>query len=183
MSQPAEKMIDVWSLEGRLQHLLYSPRGSVEGALIDVDGVPVQFVLGPHDEPAAHAFARLQPGQAVVAEGTAVEARGHAPHEVYALERLVSVDGRPPAPDEAMRQVQGHVARIHHARHGEPNGVVLDSGDFVHTRPDGFAKLGLKPGDAVTASGPARPLQGGAGHLIEARTVNGQALPAHAPRK
>lgn len=183
MSQTVEKMIDVWSLEGRLQHLLYSPRGRVEGALLDVDSVPVQFVLAPHDEAAAQAFAALRPGQSLVAEGTVVPARGDAPHEVYALERLVAVDGQPPAVQEAVRQVQGRVVRLHHARHGEPNGVVLDSGDFVHTRPDGFARLGLKPGDAVTASGPARALQDGAGHVVEAHTVNGKALPAPKPHK
>jgi len=183
MSQAVEKMIDVWSLEGRLQHLLYSPRGRVEGALLDVEGVPVQFVLPPHDEPAAQAFAALKPGQSLVAEGTVVPARGESPHEVYALERLVAVDGQPPERQDAVRQVQGRVARIHHARHGEPNGVVLDSGDFVHTRPDGFARLGLKPGDAVTASGPARALQDGAGHVVEAHTVNGKALPAPKPHK
>jgi len=178
MTQPQET-IEVWSLEGRFQHLLHSPRGEVEGVMIDVDGVPAQFTFGKNDERAARAFEALRPGQALVVEGTVAPAprHGEAAHEVYALERLVSIDGTPAAPDEAVRRAQGRVARIHHARHGEPNGVVLDSGDFVHMRPDGFAALPLQTGDAVEASGPARPLRGAAGHVIDARTVNGQTLP------
>ena len=31
--------------------------------------------------------------------------------------------------------------RLNYAKHGAANGVVLDNGDFVHTRPDGFAAL------------------------------------------
>lgn len=178
MTQPQET-IEVWSLEGRFQHLLHSPRGEVEGAMIDVDGVPAQFTFSKQDERAARAFEALRPGQALVLEGTVATPprHGEAAHEVYALERLVSIDGAPAAPDEAVRRVEGYVARIHHARHGEPNGVVLDTGDFVHMRPDGFAALSLQAGDAVEASGPARPLRGAPGHVIEARTVNSQTLP------
>ncbi|GAA6118908.1 hypothetical protein [Acidovorax sp. FG27] len=182
MSQPQEKTPEVWSLEGRFQHLLHSPRGEVEGAMIDVEGIPVQFVFDKHaHDCGTRAFQALAAGQAVVAEGTLVPPppKGEAPHEVFAFERLVSIDGTAFTPDAAEREVQGTVARIHHARHGEPNGVVLDTGDFIHTRPDGFAQLGagLELGARVSASGPARPLQGGAtGHVIEARTVNGQPL-------
>jgi len=181
MSKHAET-IDVWSLEGRLLHPLYSPHGTVEGVMIDVDGIPAQFVFGPQDHRAHQAFDTLKAGQTVVIEGTAVPPRGETPHEVYALERLVSVDGRACPTDEGPQHVKGRVARIHHARHGEPNGVVLDSGDFVHTRPAGFAQLHLKPGDEVTAQGPARLLQGGAGRVIEAHTVNGTDLAAPAPK-
>ncbi|SFD72356.1 hypothetical protein [Paracidovorax konjaci] len=184
MSQPQEKLIDVWSLSGRFQHLLHSPRGEVEGAMVDVDGVPAQFVFGKHDEHAARAFGALRPGQDVVVEGTvaAPAPHGEAAHEVYAFERLVSVDGAAPTLEDAPRRAEGRVARIHYARHGEPNGVVLDSGDFIHTRPEGFAQLGLQPGDAVKAEGPGRPLHGAPGQVIEARTVNGQALPGKPPR-
>lgn len=181
MSKPQEKTMQAWSLEGRVQHLLHSPRGEVEGLMIDVDGVPAQFVFDKHDDPAARAFQAVQAGKTVVADGTLVPPppHGEAAHEVYAFERLVSIDGVAFAPDDAPRQVQGRVVRIHHARHGEPNGVVLDTGDFIHTRPDGYAQLGLEVGADVTASGPARPLRGDAGgQVIEAHTVNGQTLAA-----
>jgi len=188
MSKPQEQATEVWSLEGRFQHLLHSPRGEVEGVMIDVDGIPVQFVFDKHaHDPGTRAFQALTAGQKVEAEGTlmAPPSKGEAPHEVFAFEQLVSIDGTPFKPDLAEREVRGRVARIHHARHGEPNGVVLDTGDFIHTRPDGYAQwgAGLKVGVEVTAAGPARPLQGGvAGHVIEARTVNGQPLAAEPAR-
>ncbi|XDF35675.1 hypothetical protein RBH89_01125 [Paracidovorax avenae] len=179
MTQPHET-VEVWSLEGRFQHLLHSPRGEVEGVLIDVDGVPAQFTFGKHDERAVRAAEALKPGQAIVLEGSvaAPPRHGEAAHEIYVFERLVSIDGEPAAPEEAVRRAEGRVARIHHARHGEPNGVVLDTGDFIHLRPEGYAALQLQPGDAVDATGPARPLRGAQGHVIEARTVNGKPLPA-----
>ena len=185
MSKPHET-IEVWTLEGPFQHALYSPRGDIEGVMIDVDGVPAQFVFGKHDDRAVRAVEALRAGQRLIVDGTvaAPPPHGEAAHEVYAFERLASIDGKPFSPDDAPREVKGRVARIHHARHGEPNGVVLDTGDFIHTRPDGYVHLALKPGDAVTASGPARPLRGNAeAHVIEAHTVNGQAVPAKpAPR-
>ncbi|WP_256220106.1 MULTISPECIES: hypothetical protein [unclassified Variovorax] len=67
--------------------------------------------------------------------------------------------------------------RLNYARHGEANGVVLDTGDFVHTRPDGFERLGLKIGDEVRAEGRAQPLATGEGRVIEAVRVNGR--PVH----
>ena len=70
----------------------------------------------------------------------------------------------------------GTVVRFNYARHGEANGVVLDSGDFVHTRPDGFALLGFEIGMHVEADGESRALVGGAGRVIEARVVNGVPL-------
>lgn len=181
MSQPQESK-QVWTLEGQYLHPLYSPRGSVEGVMIDVGGTPAQFTFGKqHDgSDAAHAFEAVRAGQQVLVEATQAPAPRHgtAAHEVYAFERLVSVDGQPYAPHEPLREVNGRVARIHHARHGEPNGVVLDTGDFVHTRPEGYAALLLQPGDAVTATGPARALRGvgATGYVIEARVLNGQPL-------
>lgn len=181
MSKPAET-IDVWSLEGCLLHLLFSPHGAIEGVMIDVDGVPAQFVFGPHDHRSHQAFDALKPGQIVVVEGTAVQPRGDAPHEVFALEQLVSVDGAALPPAGGPQQVKGRVAHIHYARHGEPNGVLLDSGDFVHTRPGGFTQLQLKAGDEIIATGTARSLQGRGGRVIDAYNVNGQDLAPSAPK-
>ena len=65
------------------------------------------------------------------------------------------------------------MARLNFTRHGEPNGVVLDTGDFVHLKPHGLRAAGLGVGDRVTAAGPAKPLAGGAGRAVEAEEVNG----------
>ncbi len=67
------------------------------------------------------------------------------------------------------------VARLNFAKHGEPNGVVLDSGDFIHLKPDGMRQVGLKIGDRVEATGEARPME--LGHrVVEAVEVNGVRL-------
>ena len=174
--------IDVWSVQGRFQHLIYSPKGAIEGVLISTDGVPTQFVTDPHDAAVAAQLADLRAGQTLVIEGTeqGPSPKGEADHSVYAFERLASVDGKAPTTNRAARDASGIVVRFNYAKHGAANGVVLDSGDFVHTRPDGLDKLGLKIGDKVEAEGAAMPLVTGTGRVIEALSVNGKRVaPAH----
>ncbi len=181
MPHPHE-LVDVWSVEGRFQHLIYSPKGAIEGVLIDTDGVPTQFVTDPHDVSIADQFTGLRAGQALVIEGTdpGPSPKGEALHSVYVFERLASVDGKAPKEPQAHGEVAGTVVRFNYAKHGAANGVVLDSGDFVHTKPDGFDTLDLKIGDKVKAEGAARPLATGTGRVIEAHSVNGKPLaPAH----
>ncbi|MGJ7537207.1 MULTISPECIES: hypothetical protein [unclassified Variovorax] len=170
--------LDVWSVEGRFQHLVYSPKGRIEGVLIDTDGVPTQFVFDRHDECAAPAFAGLQAGQALVIEGIEQDPspKGETEHTVYRFERLASVDGKAPRQVDAGERIDGTVVRFNYARHGQANGVVLDTGDFVHTKPDGLARLALKVGDKVRAEGRSQPLATGQGRVVEAVRVNGQAL-------
>ena len=174
--------IDVWSVEGRFQHLIYSPKGAIEGVLIDTDGVSTQFVTEPQDPLVVELLAGLLPGQTVVIEGTEAQAspKGDASHTVYRFERLASIDGHAPKKPASGEGTRGKVVRFNYAKHGEANGVVLDNGDFVHTRPDGLHALGLKIGDTVEAEGAARPMVAGAGRVIEAHHVNGQSVgPAH----
>ena len=54
--------------------------------------------------------------------------------------------------------------------------MVLDTGDFIHVKPDGMARLGLKVGDKVEADGDAQMLSTGKGWAVEATKVNGKAL-------
>lgn len=174
----ARELVDVWSVEGRYTQLVYSPRGTLEGLLIDADGITTQFVFDRHDEPPAAPLLALRAGQTLVVEGSEAgpSPKGEAAHTVYDFVRLVSVDGRAVAPAPATSEVSGSVVRFNYARHGQPNGVVLDSGDFVHTRPDGFARLGLRIGDRVRAEGASRPLVSGEGRVLEATRVNGRTL-------
>lgn len=181
MPHPHE-MIDVWSVEGQFQQLVFSPKGGIEGVLIDTDGVPTQFVTDPHDPAVADLFGKLRAGQSLVIEGSEAgpSPKGEPAHSVYDFERLVSVDGKAPKAPQPRGDVVGTVVRFNYAKHGAANGVVLDTGDFVHTRPDGFERLGLKVGDKVKAEGEARALVTGAGRVIEAHTVNGKPVgPAH----
>ena len=173
---------DLWSIEGRFQQLIFSPKGAIEGVLIETDGLPTQFVVDPQDGAIADQLARLNVGQSVVLEGPEEppSPKGEAAHFVYRLTRLASVDGREKSPPDQPGDVSGKVVRLNYARHGVPNGVMLDTGDFVHTKPDGFERLGLKVGDKVHAEGPSRPLFTGHGRVVEAHTVNGKPVgPGH----
>jgi hypothetical protein len=71
--------------------------------------------------------------------------------------------------------VEGTVKRVNFARHGAANGVVLDSGDFIHLKPEGMKKVELKVGDHVTAEGIAALMPLGQ-RVIEATIVNGVSL-------
>ncbi len=174
--------IDVWSVEGRFQHLVFSPKGGIEGLLIDTDGIATQFIVDPQDAATVGQLLALRPGQALVVEGCEAgpSPKGEGDHVVYRFERLAAIDGHAPAPHQRDATAQGTVVRFNYAKHGAANGVVLDNGDFVHTRPQGLEPLGLKIGDTVQAEGAALPLATGSGRVIEARSVNGKRIvPAH----
>jgi hypothetical protein len=168
------------TLEGRFEHIVYSPKGEIEGAMLDVDGSPVQLVLDRHDPAAASAVTILRSGQRITVEATPQPPsdKGEAAHAVHDFVRLLSVDGVKfkPSKEAADAGYVGRVVRFNFARHGEPNGVVLDSGHFIHTRPDGMARLKLKIGDKVRAEGDAQFLATGDGWAVEAWTVNGKAV-------
>ena len=166
----------VETIAGEFQYPIYSPKGSIEGALLHAGSGPVQLVLEPHDGAGADAFAAMKAGAALSVEARAEPAsdKGGAAHAVYRFERLVSVNGRKPKAAPASAPYRGVVVRLNFARHGEANGVVLDSGHFIHTKPDGMARLKLVVGASVEAEGEARPLAGGRGQVIEAAVVNGQ---------
>lgn len=170
----------LWAIEGNFSHLVYSPKGAIEGLMLDTEGTPTQFVIDPHDHAVSQALAALSPGQALVIEGSemAPSPKGDGLHFVYQFERLASPSDAELDGDKGPATTSGRVVRFNYARHGAANGVVLDCGDFVHTKPDGMARLGLRIGDLVQAEGPSRPLFNGEGRVIEAQSVNGQRLGA-----
>ena len=139
------------SLEGSFQYLIYAPKGEIEGVLVHCDDKPLQLVIDKHDVEAAEAFDGVTVGQMVKVRAAESEPspKGAASHPVYEFSALESIDGkkpikRKPTPGPAY---QGKVARLNFARHGEANGVVLDTGDFIHTRPEGMKRLRLKAGE------------------------------------
>ncbi|WP_323499335.1 hypothetical protein [Variovorax sp. LG9.2] len=181
MSHPHSES-DGWSVEGLFLQLIYSPKGAIEGLLIDTNGISTQFVTEPHDASVAAQLTGLRVGQALVIEGIepAPSSKGEPAHSVYVFDRLVSVNGKVPTAPPANEDAIGTVVHFNYAKHGAANGVVLDNGDFVHTRPHGLAVLKLKVGDKVKAEGPARPLATGTGRVIEAMRINGKLVaPAH----
>jgi hypothetical protein len=166
------------SIIGKFAHLVYSPKGAVEGVLLDVGRKPAQIVFEKCDEQSARAFEDLKKGQKVVlkAKRLGPSPKGEAEHPVFSYIRLVSVDGIKPTARKRAKGTtfSGTVVRFNYARHGARNGVVLDTGDFVHTRPEGLVGLKIKLGDKVSADGDTQPLVGGRGNVIEAIRVNGK---------
>lgn len=170
-------------LAGTFRCVVYSPKGAVEGALLEVDGAPAQLVFDRDDEDGPRAFGALRDGQRVEVDVVALPPsdKGKGAHPVHGHAGLRSVDGAAPAAHDAEADdgaYRGTVVRLNHARHGAPNGVVLDSGDFVHLKPEGMKRLGLKVGDAVVAHGDAHALATGSGWAVEAVEVNGRSVRA-----
>jgi hypothetical protein len=157
-------------LTATLVHFIHSPKGAIEGMLVNSGGKAAQVIFPPHlADSIGFGFK----------EGTklklVVEAFHAGPsHPVYELVEILKEPGSVAAkatPAGKNTVTKGKVQRLNYARHGQPNGVILDNGDFVHTRPDNMAKLGLNVGDTVEASGEARVMSSGA-KVIEATIVN-----------
>jgi len=168
------------SVNGEFQYLIFSPKGAVEGVLLDVEREPTQIVFDRHDEESSGDFETLKQGQKVVvrAKREGPSPKGESKHAVFGYVRLISIDGRKPNKRKAAKGAAftGVVTRFNYARHGEPNGVVLDTGDFVHTKPEGLVGLKLKVGDKVSADGESRSLEVGGGRVVEAVRVNGKRI-------
>jgi hypothetical protein len=162
------------ALVGTITQVLLSPKGVIEGLLLSIDGKTVQIstVPGAIDEHAS----LLVPDTRISATGTA----DHSPktkdgeHPVFKLDKLSKIGrkslGRSSG-NAGPAVLKGLVASLHYARHGEPNGVVLDSGDFVHLRPHGMQKVRLKVGARVLAKGERRATVLGT-TLLEAHEIN-----------
>ena len=158
-------------------HALYSPKGGVEGMLVDLDGERVQFAF-KHEPHLEEIVGLATAGDLLDVEIEPVPAsdKGKAEHLVYRLANVVAPRDRDDAAESTSVSTSGAVARLNYALHGEANGVVLDNGDFVHLRPDGMRQAKLAVGAHVTAKGPSRRLRFGEGRVIEAEVVNGQAV-------
>jgi hypothetical protein len=158
---PKEPSAPSVALRGRVTSFNVSPKGDLEGVLLQLrDGVAqLNFAKGAHEVAERWAI-----GSNVVLRGV-LEEEGFA-HPVYRLE-----------PEET--SVRGKVARLNFARHGEPNGFVLEDGTFVHQKPDGAKKQRVRVGDRVRATGEVRV--GRAATVLEATSVTREAT-AKAPR-
>jgi hypothetical protein len=157
-------------LSGYLEQLLFSPKGGIEGLLLKVDSKAIQVSMKPGS---ADANALNE------AVGQSIEVRAsadHSPktkdgaHPVYQLGSITKLAGKA-FKSNGMKPIEGVVANIHYAKHGEPNGVILESGEFIHTRPQRMKKLNLRVGSKVVAHGEARTTVLGTS-LIEAHEVN-----------
>ena len=116
------------------------------------------------------------PGKTIHAEVEPHEKDGHGCHPVYQLLSLTndkqgefSLCG---STGENNGHFSGKIERLNYALHGEVNGAILDTGDFLHVKPHGAAVLELTVGMKVKGAGPSKPMIGGH-RVIEAGEVNG----------
>ncbi|SIN98282.1 hypothetical protein SAMN05444166_1901 [Singulisphaera sp. GP187] len=173
------------TLNGVVQAYNYSPKGGVEGMLIQEGDRTLQINLTPDIGLAIALAAGV--GQSVEATvEPEPEAKKHpkGEHPVHRLVVLKATNGRMfasagPGHGEAVT-VEGVVSRLNYAKHGEANGVVLESGDFLHLKPDGMKRAGLQVGQQIRAEGRARPTPLGQ-RAIEAEIVNGLSLGSKKP--
>jgi len=158
------------SLSGQLQRLLFSPKGAIEGLLLKVDSQPIQVSMKPGSADSKVLSSAV--GKPIEVEASA----DHSPktkngaHAVYQLNSITKLAGKA-FKSNGTQPINGVVANIHYAKHGEPNGVILESGEFIYTRPPGMKKLKLRVGSKVIAHGEARTTVLGT-PLIEAHEVN-----------
>lgn len=168
---------DTIALRGRVIHLIYSPKGGIEGVLLQSSDGDVQLVLDKEDKDSARHLLTVASDSMLdaVVEKMPPSKKGPSPHRVYTLVGLAASDPKTGKKKDigSTGIFSGRVVRFNYARHGEPNGVVLDSGHFIHTKPDGMKQLGLGIGKKVEAEGDARALVHGDGFVVEAHRVNG----------
>jgi hypothetical protein len=158
------------SLNGQLQQMLFSPKGGIEGLLLKVDHKLLQVSIEPGSADAnVLKDAVGKPIEVIASADHSPKTKGRA-HRVYQLDGITTLAGKG-FKSRAPQPIRDVVAHIHFAKHGEPNGVILESGAFIHTRPHGMRKLKLQVGSKVVVRGEVRKTVWGS-DLIGAHEVN-----------
>lgn len=126
-------------IRGTVRSLLVSPKGMYEGLLIENKGELIQINFPPEWGTTIADLAAQ--GDDIQAEVESQESKGHGQHSVY---RLLSISGHKKkifSLKEPLRLRNGHfsgtVVTLNYALHGEVNGAILDTGDFLHVKPHG----------------------------------------------
>ena len=164
-------------IHGVLKSFNVSPKGSYESLLVGADGKTLQVNFPQHSATYVVQSANLD--EVIAIRVQVQEPNPHAEHPVFQLLSLEGADG-------TMLDLRenGHfsatVKHLNYALHGEVNGAMLDTGDFLHVKPHGAKAIYLRPGMKVIGRGPTRPMMGG-GKVIEAEEVNGLKI-EHKPK-
>ena len=171
--------------KGTLQSFNVSPKGNYEGLLLQ-DGNVLFQVNFPQE------WSTTIAGLASIGDELQFELedyedkRAQSSHPVYQLLSLRNREGQSFPSSDADGSENGHfsgkVERLNYALHGEVNGAILNTGDFLHVKPHGAAALELELGMDLKGKGPAKPMVGGH-RVIEAEEVNGIVLDRPKPKK
>jgi hypothetical protein len=143
-------------LRGTVLAFNVSPRGHIEGAMVETDIGLAQLNFPKHR---GEALARtMEAGSRIDVEAQLESDDGD--HPVY---RAFAGEGA----------ASGTIVRLNYALHGQVNGYHLDDGTFVHVKPEGAKKYKLRAGEHVRATGSRRA--GTDAVVLEASAVERQA--------
>ena len=166
---------------GPIESLNVSPKGFYEGFLLRAGKKVVQINLPKHD--LAMSQKGLEVGKQITVELEPEKPHGEPSHAVFRLLSLAGTNGDSTVVDHhAIIRFSGHIERLNYALHGAVNGGILDSGDFLHVKPEGARALKLNPGMEVEGRGRKKPMVDGHS-VIEAEMVNGVEIEHRKPKK
>jgi hypothetical protein len=150
---------------GIVQSFNISPKGTYEGLLLKDKNTTVQINFPPHLSSVISESVKV--GSKLQVSATDWPTDKPQDHPVF---ELVEVEGK--ALNESNGSFSGVITRLNYALHGEVNGGILDSGDFLHLKPKGAAAVGIEVGLKVKGHGSRKPMVGNKS-VIEADEVNG----------
>lgn len=155
------------TLKGVVARFNHSPKGGYDSVLIESADKLVQVNFPPHM--AAEVAKAVATGDQISVVAVAEKSKGD--HSVYRLQKLTTAKGEEivmlkpkpgeqPKPEEQPKpgnvgKIEGVVKYLNYARHGEVNGAVLESGDFVHLGPHGAELVKLAIGQKLSVEGAA----------------------------
>ena len=127
-------------LRGEIISFNISPKGHIEGALVETKTGIAQVNFHKHD---GQSLARSMPVGSSIDLKVSIE-NEEGPHPVFVV-------------DDEEAEATGTVVRLNYALHGDVNGYHLDDGTFVHVRPKGAKKYQMLVGEMVKATGSRHP--------------------------
>ncbi len=165
---------------GTIETLNVSPKGFYEGFLLKSDA-GISQINFPKDENGT-LNDTFRTGEFVTVEVDQETPHGTPAHQVFRMVRLRGADNASNEDHQGERTFSGRIKTLNFALHGEVNGGILDSGDFIHLKPKGARAVELAIGMNVEGRGHAKAMPGG--HLvIDAEEVNGITIENHEPGK
>jgi hypothetical protein len=126
-------------LRGKVLAFNISPKGYIEGALVETSAGPAQVNFPKHHAESLSRSTRLGANIEIAVRREPDEGE----HPVFVAQA-----------DEG--EFIGNIVRLNYALHGEVNGYHLDDGTFAHVKPEGAKKYKLRVGDKVKAVGERR---------------------------